>query len=277
MRRRIHRSERPLPLRLAWIAAAVLTLAPFLLITGSTAAQSGPNSAKAAAAASTTTVAADGSTSVQAIPHPIDLPTGSLTSAASCPNPPQLSSPLPSGGSISAPSLVPPNTGSLIVNNTTYDLAGTCEYTVTVPNPSSASATTASAPVSPDVSITWVDSGNDYQFCDAGIQCRVWFNYDGTYCYTEGLLANGYGLAFAEQELTGGYCNTDSPFTSGWTVAYNTNETAGPINFETSYDYWYASYEPGNIFFGQWAETEENPIGQQSTYVGTWNNYSPLF
>ena len=65
------------------------------------------------------------------IPRPIDVPTGPQVSAASCPNPPQLSSPLPAGASISAPSLVPPNTASLTGAGQTYDLTGTCEYTLT--------------------------------------------------------------------------------------------------------------------------------------------------
>jgi hypothetical protein len=67
-------------------------------------------------------------------PHPIDLPTGPVTSAKDCPNPPKLSAPLPPGGTISPPSLVPASAqGSLTVAGHTYKMTGTCQYTVTVP------------------------------------------------------------------------------------------------------------------------------------------------
>jgi hypothetical protein len=67
--------------------------------------------------------------SIHLLPHPIDIPTARESRAASCPNPPSLSSPLPPGASISPPSLVPAGTAILIVAGRTYDLSGTCEYT----------------------------------------------------------------------------------------------------------------------------------------------------
>ncbi len=63
--------------------------------------------------------------------HPVNGPTGPQASASVCPNPPQLSGPLPAGGSVSAPSLVAAGIASLVVGDQTYDLSGTCEYTIT--------------------------------------------------------------------------------------------------------------------------------------------------
>jgi len=65
----------------------------------------------------------------------VGIPVGPQPSAASCPNPPALSSQLPPGAVISPPTLTPPDTASLTVAGHTYDAAGTCQYTVTYNSP----------------------------------------------------------------------------------------------------------------------------------------------
>jgi hypothetical protein len=70
---------------------------------------------------------------IHLLPRPVHLPTAHETSATSCPNPPELSSPLLPGAYVSAPSLVAPGTSSLVVAGRTYDLTGTCEYTEMLP------------------------------------------------------------------------------------------------------------------------------------------------
>jgi hypothetical protein len=104
--------------------------------------------------------------------------------------------------------------------------------------------------------------------------CQVYFVYNGTYCYTSAALLNGYGNAFAEQQLVSGACNTSSLYASGWDNAVNTSEKYAGITWEPTFHQIYASYEAGNIFFAQFAEVES---GGPTGLVGTWNNYSPLF
>jgi len=203
------------------------------------------------------------------LPYPIDLPVGPQASAASCPNPPQLSSPLPSGASISAPSLTPPGAGSLTVAGTTYDATGSCEYTIEVPsNPSQASADS--------ITVTYVGSGHDYYF-PTGTASAITFTTGRQSCVTTAEIVTAYGLAVAEQELDSGGCNTDSSGVWGYADAINTAlQTATPVS-ETTFHSYYQSYESGTIFYGQFQECMQNPAGQHSTYVCTWNNFGPLF
>jgi hypothetical protein len=70
--------------------------------------------------------------SVHLLPHPVDGSVRPETGDANCPNPPQLSSTLPSGASISAPSIVPTGTSYVTAAGVVRDLSGTCEYTLRV-------------------------------------------------------------------------------------------------------------------------------------------------
>jgi len=197
------------------------------------------------------------------------VPTGPQPSAASCPNPPQLSAPLPSGASISPPSLVPAGTASLIVAGQTYDLSGTCEYTLTFPSTSNGASPNG-------YSITFVGSGSDLYY-PTGVADGIDFVYGSQECATSAEIVSAYGLAIAEQELVAGYCNTDGSQIWGYTEAINTGEQAASLVQESVFHDWFQSYEAGNIFFGQFQECMEYPVGQHSTYVCSWNNYGPLF
>jgi hypothetical protein len=176
---------------------------------------------------------------------------------------------LPSGASISAPSLTPPGAGSLTVAGTTYDATGSCEYTIEVPsNPSQASADS--------ITVTYVGSGHDYYF-PTGTASAITFTTGRQSCVTTAEIVTAYGLAVAEQELDSGGCNTDSSGVWGYADAINTAlQTATPVS-ETTFHSYYQSYESGTIFYGQFQECMQNPAGQHSTYVCTWNNFGPLF
>jgi len=203
------------------------------------------------------------------VPSPVDVPVGPQASAASCPNPPDLSSPLPSGASISAPSLTPPGTASLTVAGRTYDLTGTCQYTIELPS----AENQASAGF---ISVTYVDSGNDEYF-PTGVASGITFAYGGQSCVTTAEIVTAFGLAVAEQELDFGGCNTDSSGAWGYAEAINTAlQTAGKAT-ETTFHSYSQSFEGGTIFYGQFQECMQSPPGQHSTYVCFWNNYGPLF
>lgn len=203
------------------------------------------------------------------VPSPVDIPVGPQASAASCPNPPHLSSPLPSGASISAPSLTPPGTASLTVAGRTYDATGSCEYTIEFPStPNQASANF--------ITVTYVGSGNDYYF-PTGVASGITFSYGAQSCVTTAEIVTAFGLAVAEQELDSGGCNTDSSGIWGYAEAINTAlQTAGQAT-ETSFHSYSQSFESGTIFYGQFQECMQSPSGQHSTYVCSRNNYGPLF
>lgn len=246
---------------------SVLVLATTTLICG----MSGTPSASAANAASPTPTTL--------VPHPINLPTGPQESATNCPNPPELSAPLPAGATISAPSLVPKGIGSLVVGNQTYDLSGTCAYTLTLASASSANTSSASSVSKDSFSINFVDSGNDLYF-PTGTAGPIDFSYNGRHCNTTAELVTAYGFAIAEQELESGNCTSnenDPSGTWGYADAANTAELWAGEAQEPSFNYQYQSAEAGTIFFGQFQECMENPAGQQSSYVCVWNNYGPLF
>jgi hypothetical protein len=213
------------------------------------------------------------------LPHPINLPTGPQTSAKDCPNPPDLSAPLPAGATISAPSLVPNGLASLVVGTQTYDLSGTCAYTLTLPSASSADTSSAGSVSKDSFSINFVDSGNDLYF-PTGTAGPIDFSYNGRHCNTTAEIVTAYGFAIAEQELVSGYCTSnenDPSGTWGYADAANTAELWAGEAPEPSFNYDYQSAEAGTIFFGQFQECMENPAGQQSSYVCVWNNYGPLF
>jgi hypothetical protein len=187
--------------RAMWTKFGAICCALSVLVWGAAALASpgtvGASSASVASAPSEAPLSTSGP-----LPHPVDVPTGPQASAASCPNPPQLSSPLPAGASISAPSLVPPNTASLTGAGQTYDLAGTCEYTLTFP-----SASSTSGGASPDWTILYVGSGHDYYY-PTGVADGIALDYNNQTCGTSAEIVSAYGLAVAEQELVSGYCNT---------------------------------------------------------------------
>lgn len=176
---------------------------------------------------------------------------------------------MPEGTSISAPSLVPAGTASLVAAGSTYDLAGTCEYTITFPDtPGSAT---------PDGgTITFVGSGSDLYF-PTGVADGIEFVYDGQECATSAEIVTAFGLAVAEQELVSGSCNTDSSKVWGYAMAVDTSEVEAGLVTESSFGHWFQSDESGSIFFGQFQECMQNPVGQHSNYVCSWNNYGPLF
>jgi hypothetical protein len=208
------------------------------------------------------------------LPNIINLPTGPQASAASCPNPPDLSGPLPTGASISPPSLVPAGLASVTVGIQTYDLGGTCEYTVTLPSASSVSS------VSPDtISITYLSSGLDL-YLATGLANAIDFSYGGRQCDTSAEIVTAYGYAIAEQKLTSGNCTSNVYDPSGaWghSQAIDTALQSAPLVQEPTFSTWYESYEAGTVFYGQFQECMESPVGQQSSYVCSWNNYGPLF
>jgi len=204
------------------------------------------------------------------LPYPIDIPVGPQASAADCPNPPQLSAPLPSGASISAPRLTPPGSGSVTADGTTYDATGACEYTIEYPSASSNQASGDS------ISVTYAQSGSNYDF-PTGVAGSITFNWGTQSCVTTAEIVTAYGLAVAEQELDSGGCNTDSSGVWGYADAINTAEQTATPTSETTFHSYYQSYESGTIFYGQFQECLESPAGQHSTYVCSWNNFGPLF
>lgn len=232
---------------------------------------SGTASIASASSASAASAASSLSASTPTmIPHPIDVPTGPQASVASCPNPPELSAPLPPGASISPPSLVPADTSSVSTSTQTKDAVGTCEYTLTLPN------VITSVGASPEtVTTTWVNYGNEYYIANDTLS-DVYFTYMSQTCTTYGAILSAYGSAWAEDELWSGNCNTNALMIWGYVQAANTAEQwALPVQ-EGTFHHMYQSSEPGSIFFGQFAECMQYPVGGTS-YFCTWNNYSPLF
>jgi len=162
---------------------------------------------------------------------------------------------------------------SLVVADQTYDLSGTCEYTITLPNSAIAST---SGPQS-DISITYVDSGYNIYFL-TGVAEGIDFNYGGRSCDTTAEIVTAYGLAIAEQTMNSGNC-TSSQYDDlyGYALAANSNLQWGPYAWEEAFHHQYQSYEAGTIFFGQFMECMEYPIGQPSSYVCSYDNYGPIF
>lgn len=232
----------------------------------------------AVAAGATTTVTQVNTT--PPVPHPINLPAGPQQDAGSCPNPPDLSSPLPPGATISAPVLVPPGSASISAAGQTYDLTDTCEYTLNVPVAALSADVSLSPGASPDsISITYVGSGGDIYF-PTGVADPISFTYSGHTCSTTAEIVSAFGLAVAEQELDSGSCTSsahDVGATWGYADAVDTSEQVAPLTQEPTFHTMYQSYESGSIFFGQFQECMENPPGQQSTYVCAYDNYGPLF
>jgi hypothetical protein len=212
-------------------------------------------------------------------PSPVNLPSGPQTSAQGCPNPPELSAPLPAGASISAPSLVPDGVASLVVGTQSYDLSGTCAYTLTLAVTASALASAVGSVSADTISITYIDPGNDLYF-PTGAAEPIDFSYNGRYCDTTAEIVTAFGYAIAEQELDIGNCTSngyDPSVTWGYADAANTAEQLAPIAQEPNFGDEYLSDEVGTIFFGQFQECMEAPVGQQSSYVCLRNNYGPLF
>jgi hypothetical protein len=227
---------------------------------------------------------AGGVTPPGSTPHPVDLPAGPQSTSASCPNPPDLSSPLPTGATISVPSLVPAGTASLSSGGETYDLAGSCQYTLSLPSNTVVATPSGqllkSPAASPDgISITFVSSGSDFYF-PTGVADPIVFSYGGHACDTTAEIVSAFGFAIAEQTLTSGNCTSNSadPGASwGYAEAVNTALAVAPAIQEPTFHTQYQSAEGGSIFFGQFQECMETPLGQQSTYVCANDNYSPLF
>jgi len=125
----------------------------------------------------------------------------------------------------------------------------------------------------------YVGSNGDFYF-PTGVLDPITFTYNGRSCNTSAEIVSAYGLAIAEQETNSGNCtsrtNDPSP-TWGFADAINTSEQVAPLTQEPNYHTMYQSYESGNIFFGEFQECMENPVGQQSTYVCAYDNYGPLF
>ena len=213
-------------------------------------------------------------------PHPILVPTGPQSTAATCPNPPELSSPLPEGASISAPSLLPQGVATITVGGSTFDLGNTCEYTLSIQAPNSESTTLSAGGVSPNtIYITYVGSDQDFYF-PTGAADPITFSYNGHSCNTSAEIVSAFGLAVAEQEMNSGNCTSsanDPGIAWGFADAINTSEQVASLTQEPTFHTWYESYEAGTIFFGQFQECMENPVGQQSTYVCAYDNYGPLF
>jgi hypothetical protein len=121
-----------------------------------------------------------------------------------------------------------------------------------------------------------VGSGHDYYY-PTGVADGIALDYNNQTCGTSAEIVSAYGLAVAEQELVSGYCNTDGSNIWGYTEAINTSEQIAVSVQEPGYDYWYKSDEAGNIFYGQFQECMENPEGQHTNYVCSYDNWGPLF
>lgn len=210
------------------------------------------------------------------VTYPVNVPGGPQQSASNCPNPPDLSSPLPPGATISAPVLVPPGLASITAAGQTHDLANTCEYTLSLP---SAQLSAGIAPAGGGITVVYVGSDGDFYF-PTGVLDPITFTYSGHSCNTSAEIVSAFGLAVAEQEMNSGNCtsNTHDPGpTWGFADAINTSEQIAPLTQEPTFHTMYQSYEGGSIFFGQFQECMENPVGQQTTYVCAYDNYGPLF
>lgn len=172
--------------------------------------------------------------------------------------------------------------GAIQVNGGNWEsTAGYCAYTLTLP--SSITARTSEAHSSgthkADSSdpITFVPVGPYYAPEGSDFPINVQNGQNPPYgCDTEALLTNGYGYAFAEQELTIGFCNTTSDAV-GYAIAVNTSEQQAYVVYEyPNFLYWYASYEPGSIFFGIFQECMENTVGTPGAYTCWYGDYGPL-
>jgi hypothetical protein len=200
--------------------------------------------------------------------RPLNAPTGPQASVADCPTDLAWSPPLPAGATVSA-SIMPAGPEGVVVVGTTVSTAGDCAYTVNTP-----SSTSTGGGVSPDTNPTVVNLGNVY-FPSGGVYNLDMVNSYGQVCTTNAELLNGYGNAFAEQELTNSNCNATS-FAAGYAIAVNTSEQEALVVYEyPSYNHWYASYRTGSIFYGIFQECMENPI-PSSTYLCYVGNYGPL-
>jgi hypothetical protein len=207
--------------------------------------------------------------------RPLGVPSGPQSSVASCPQDPSWSPALPAGDTVTV-SLAPAGSEGAVVNGTTVSTAGYCAYTVTPPTAANTTAAVKkSGHAKPTDPTTYVNLGNQQVPYGSDWNFNVFNNY-GQECLTTGLLINGYGDAFAEQELDSGYCNTTFA-AAGYVIAVNTSEQEALVDYEYPYfGYWYASYEPGNIFFGIFQECMENPVGQSTYFLCYDMNAGPL-
>jgi hypothetical protein len=198
--------------------------------------------------------------------RPLGVPSGPQSSLASCPQDPSWSPALPAGDTV-AVSLAPAGSEGALVNGTKVSTVGYCAYTVTPPATASTTAAVKKSGTAKRTDpTTYVNLGDQNVPYGSDWNFDVFNNY-GSECYTTGLLINGYGDAFAEQELDSGYCNTTYA-AAGYVIAVNTAEQEALVDYEYPYfGYWYASYEGGSIFFGIFQECMENPVGQSSDFL----------
>jgi hypothetical protein len=129
--------------------------------------------------------------------------------------------------------------------------------------------------VNPQYTIRYVNYGNSYLALNTVTPVAATNYYDGI-CYTNVEIFNGWGDAFAGQELTSGYCNTYSNGPLGTAMAVNTNLKSAFSVSEGSFHTWFWSYVPGGIFYGYFSECLEVPVGNPHAFVCSIGNYGPL-
>jgi len=195
-----------------------------------------------------------------------------------CPANPELSSALPVGATISAPTLAPSIPASTS-GATATNIAGSCVYTEKVPASDLGSTSASnSQSASPDtITISWINDGNDYAPANTDFGPIDFFNYYGDACAIDVELVDLFGYGWAGLELDSGHCNTNSTGVWSNVTAINTGLSSGAnLAVNTFHTMQYASV-PGNLFFGEYSICLESPLGQQSDYVCTAVNFSPLF
>ncbi len=192
---------------------------------------------------------------------PLGVPATPVASVTDCPVNPEWSQPLPQGATISDPFLGPSGAVSLSSGDTaiSYDTAGYCEYTVTVPGDP----------------VTYVHVQDTNAPFATVINGSLTNSYGQTCSFKQ--QAGLYYVAFSSIQNVTGYCNTDSSgYWSSTTIA-NTAFAQGAIATTNQFGVWAQSSIAGSPFFWSWEVCMQNPIGQHVNYLCAYGNMGPLF
>lgn len=199
--------------------------------------------------------------------HPVNVPSGAVTSVADCPTDPSWSLPLPQGVTVSPPFLGSADSGSVTVTSgggsVTISNAGQCGYTLSVPG-------------SPDPFVSYFGGSAIYEAINSQ------FSFDATntnsqQCNTYAELGN-FGTAYAKQEPLSTNCNTDKSGIWGYAQVTNGSYQNGTAaNEEPNINQWYQSTVSGSAFYATFEICLQNPVGQGTYYDCTYDYFGPYY
>jgi hypothetical protein len=211
-----------------------------------------------------------------------DVGGGPLSSASQCPSSPPG---IPSGATVSAPSLNPASsTLTSVVNGQTISLAGHCTWNISL----SEGVSSGSGGVSPDAGgpdITLEFDGDLYGPFDTEIPFSV-ANLYNQWCNGASEGGDFDGVAWAGVMNTSGYCNTNQSgitydVSTAFIVAtYFGDIFEGPVCDTVSFGNWcnpLSELPDMDPLLWQWEACVENPVGNTGSLVCTYANMSPLY